>query len=241
MDSIINFRPLANGLKTKDGTQIRENTILRSGEVTHASQRDIQTLTEYGVRYIYDFRSAEEVERIPPLPVSLFSTLHVNVLEEASPYAAGEVLRNPEKGIALMIQMYSAMAGEAGRYKPAVEAILAQETEAFLYHCAAGKDRTGIFSAILMMALGFGFDAVKEEYLRIDAQGMALLKARMLGQSGLPENTPRLDFMFTVREEYIDAYLGALTETYGGADAYLREVLGMTEKSRQALRQKYLV
>ena len=62
----------------------------------------------------------------------------------------------------------------------------------------------------------------------------------MLQHANLPENTTRFDFMFSVREEYIDAYIDAIMETHGSTDAYLEEVLGITKNIKQELQQKYL-
>ena len=122
-----------------------------------------------------------------------------------------------------------------------IRAILKQETEPFLYHCTAGKDRTGIFSAILMMAMDFDMDAVSEEYMRINKPQMEDLKIRALKNMGLPENSARLDFMFSVRGEYINAYLGGIMEAYGSVDVYLEKILGITANTKQVLQQKYLV
>lgn len=241
MEKIINFRPLARGLINRDGKHIRENTILRSGEISEASEHDLKTLTDYSIRYIYDFRSAQEVKRAPALSDTLFKTLHVDIAKDASPYSPDLLKIDPEEGISMMAQMYGALAGAAGRYQPAIESILAQEADAFLYHCTAGKDRTGIFSAILMMAMDFDTVAIKEEYLRIDAPQMEAVKAQMLQQLGLPQHTAQLNFMFAVREEYIDAFLDAVMRTRGGTDIYLSTVLGITAETKRFLQERYLV
>jgi protein-tyrosine phosphatase len=241
MEKIVNFRPLAKGLANKDRKRIRENTILRSGELANASDGDIHTLASYGVRYIYDFRSAAEVKRSPALPSSVFTTLHLDVIREASPFARKLAEISADEGIGLMASMYGSLVPASARYKPAVESILKQETDAFLYHCTAGKDRTGIFSAILMMAMDFDTDAIREEYMRINAPQMEVLKAHALRQMSFPESSTSLDFMFAAREEYIDAYLGAVTQTHGSADAYLSRVLGITADTKRVLQQKYLV
>ncbi len=241
MERIINFRPLAQGLSNRDGKQVRENTILRSGEIGGASERDILALADYGVGYIYDFRSAEEVKRLPSLSSPFFATLHVDVIHEASPFTQGLMQMELDQGIRLMKQLYAVQFGTTDRYKPAIAAILAQKTDAFLYHCTAGKDRTGIFSAILMMAMDFGLDAVREEYLRIDMQQMQSVKAIALRQMDLPEDTARLDFVFSVRGEYIDVYLDTVMETHGSTDAYLEKVLGITAETKRFLQEKYLI
>jgi len=241
MERIFNFRPLASGLTNRYGKRIRENTILRSGQIANASERDVNTLADYGIGYIYDFRSAVEVERSPALSSPFFVTRHVDVLHESSPFAENLLHITAEDGIAAMKQLYGTQLSTTDRYKPAITAILAQQTDAFLYHCSAGKDRTGIFSAILMMALDFDADAIQEEYLRIDTGNMAALKAQVLRHLSLPQDTDSLDFMFGVRKEYIDAYLAAVLKAHGSADAYLEDVAGITSDTKRILQEKYLM
>lgn len=242
MEKIINYRPLAEGLTNKYGKRIKDNSILRSGEVGKATGSDMAKLAGYGVKYIYDFRNAEETVYIPALPSSQFTTLHIDVISEASPYAAERLIQMAPGDVkGMMIMMYATMFSKTDAYRTAIEAITAQETDAFLFHCSAGKDRTGVFGAILMMAMDFDTEAIAREYLRIDADAIGQLKADMLRHIGQPEDTTRFDHMFTVRREYLCAYLEAIIDAHGSTDQYLAEMVGITETEKAYLQQRYLV
>ena len=242
MEKIINFRPLAAGIKTADGRQIRENTMLRSGIVSAATPSDIEALQRMGLKYIYDFRSPYEVQDMPPLAADLFTTKHYDIVPQAAPrnYAKlngtdGDTVRK------IMTERYANLFGVTDKYKPVVKNILAQETPAFLFHCSAGKDRTGIFGAILMMALGFDADAVRAEYLIINQAEVDIMKRALLKTAGKVDDQGHLDSLFTVLPEYIDAYLGALIDAFDSIDAYLEKACGITADVKEKLREKYLI
>ena len=169
MENIINYRPLAAGIKNRYGKHIKPDTILRSGNVSQASNSDITALRSMGIRYIYDFRSAFEVAKKPPLPAEIFTTRHFDIVPQAAPRNYAELhVSDPDNVRNIMVQQYATHFSRTDAYKPVIENILSQESAEFLFHCSAGKDRTGIFGALLMMALDFDISDIKAEYLTIN-------------------------------------------------------------------------
>ena len=242
MDGIINFRPLAQGVPNRAGKHIKPNTILRSGIVSTASKNDIAALKDMDIRYIYDFRSGFEIEEMPPLPPDDFTTLHFDIVGQAAPRSYARLHgTDPEAVKSIMTGRYQTHFSRTDAYMPVIKSILAQDTDGFLFHCSAGKDRTGVFGAILMLALDFDIDAVRNEYLRIDQTQIDAMKRTFLENAGHTGDTSHLDPLFTVYPEYIDAYLQGVRQTYGSFDDYLFAVCSIDAAIKAQLQKRYLV
>ena len=242
MEKIINFRQLAEGAENKKGKSVRKKMIFRSGIVSEASTRDIDVLKRMGVNYIYDFRGQFEVAETPPLQNRSFNTINHDIVPQAAPrsYARldgmdGDMVR------ANMTRRYATFFSQTSAYKPVIASILAQRTPAFLFHCSAGKDRTGIFGAILMFALDYDIQAVKSEFLRINQSQVDKLKHDLFKSLGKTGDTSHLDSQFTVLPEYFDAYTQAVLSTHASFDNYLETVADITPKIKEQLQETYLV
>ena len=242
MDNIINFRALAAGITNREGRRIKENAILRSGIVSTASKNDIAALKDMGIRYIYDFRSAFEIAEMPPLPADDFTTLNFDIVSQAAPRNYAKLGgADPALVKDIMTKRYATHFCHTEAYRPAIQSILAQDIDGFLFHCSAGKDRTGIFGAILMMALNFDIDDIKNEYLLINQPQIDVMKRAFLENAGHTGNTGHLDPLFTVYPEYIDAYIQGVLNDHDSFDAYLSAVCSIDIAAKTQLQKKYLV
>ena len=105
-----------------------------------------------------------------------------------------------------------------------------------LFHCAAGKDRTGWLAAVVLTALDVDRPTIAADYMRtaeLNATGRDNTLARMASRLDQPEILlPLLE----VRLEYLEAAFLEADRSYGGMDGYLREGLGLTEDDLQRLR-----
>ena len=132
--------------------------------------------------------------------------------------------------------------GNQSVFREGFRALASGEADSgFLVHCAAGKDRTGIFCALVLEELGVAHDAIVEDYL--------LTNAAVDFDTLVPMVRKRLqdDYGKVMPDEVMRAFLGveadllrtALT-TIGDRDVYLRDVLGITDAERAALRERWL-
>ena len=101
-----------------------------------------------------------------------------------------------------------------------------------LFHCTAGKDRTGIAAALLLLALGAPLQYVRRDYLK-----SAVHCYPPPGACGADYEV--LDLLWGVRSEYLDAALDEIAQQ-GGVDAYLRHALRVGAPERERLRALYL-
>ena len=246
MLKILNFKSLAKGLKNTEGKTVIKNTIFRSGVVSYASKSDIRQLQGFGVEDIYDFRSNDEIGEMPPLATDMFKTRHFDILDRANPLGVSNLTQfSREQLVDLMKRMYSEAFAKTEGFRPVIESILDQDSNAFLYHCSAGKDRTGVFSAILMMLLDFDIASIRKEYERQDMISMFILKRKMAHMFDADENevddTKKFDAMMLALPEYINAYIAQIFKDYGSFDAYLSNKFGITPVIKAEFKNRYLI
>ncbi len=242
MENILNFRPLAHGMKNRGGKSIQSGTILRSGTVGQASEADIAALKSLGIRYIYDFRSTFEVADMPQLPSDMFTTRHYDIVPQAAPRTYARLSGADANAVRdIMTQRYETHFSRTDAYKPVIASILSQDTAGFLFHCTAGKDRTGIFGAILMLALDFDLGNIRTEYLTIDQPHVDVMKRGLFASLGHTGSTAHLEPLFTVLPEYFDAYIRGVLGAFGSFDSYLLSACGIDAAAKAQLQQIYLV
>jgi protein-tyrosine phosphatase len=114
--------------------------------------------------------------------------------------------------------------------------------EPIIYHCTAGKDRTGWATAVILTLLGVPRETVMADYLQSNAylrtKNDATMKA--LAASGAAINPAFLEPVLTVRPEYLQSAFDEVDRTYGSMEAYARDGLGLTALDIAVLRRKYL-
>ncbi|MBF9014665.1 MULTISPECIES: tyrosine-protein phosphatase [unclassified Oceanispirochaeta] len=245
---ILNFRELSN--KTNiHGQKLRSNTIFRSSNPLTEYKGDLDEIKEKQINYIYDFRSNMEIEKDGQQKVANAETIHVNILPAAgmSNDDMEIYLQNADK---FMNMMYRDMLSVSKEYSSFFRNILDQETPAFLFHCTAGKDRTGIAAVILMHILEFDSEDIIEEYLKIDPELIDFLSIKFMPDSSvISASVPELelseikDNMFgfiTVKREYLSSYYEGIEERYGDMDTYIKNFLKISSDDIKTLRRRYL-
>ena len=113
-----------------------------------------------------------------------------------------------------------------------------------LIHCMAGKDRTGLAVALVLLTLGAHRDDIVADYLRTDDIGAQPHEANALGASpiafGDDLSEAQRGELASVRAEYIEAALAAVIERHGSAADYLRDVLELPPQWVETIRRKGL-
>jgi protein-tyrosine phosphatase len=153
LDGANNTRDIG-GYGTEDGRVIRRGLVYRSGELSALSPAGCQAFADLGVRRVVDFRN-----RLAPSP--LFGGDAVCVFEVSAMSllpVINEPTEVPEK------RYIQAVVDNAASYRQAFELIGDPENLPLLYHCAAGKDRTGIMTVLLLRLLGVDRDTIVADY-----------------------------------------------------------------------------
>ena len=117
--------------------------------------------------------------------------------------------------------------------------------DATLFHCTAGKDRTGFAAVLLLSALGVNAATIEADFLltnrAIDVATLAPQVAADLGaRSGTHIDPRAVEPLLGVREGFLETAYATIKHEFGGMEAYLRDALGLDAHARKALKSLYL-
>jgi protein-tyrosine phosphatase len=221
LSGLSNFRDLG-GYHTAGGQRVRWGAVFRSDALL-LDDDGIRLFTNLGIKAIYDLRSDQEREASPNrLPGGDLVVRHLSVVGEESARAAIEAgLTNGEAFLAgLYVKILERSADVIG----AVIAGLADETLLpAVFHCAAGKDRTGIVAAVLLLALGVDKERVLDDYeLTSRYRDPGLVKERIARlQEKHPISAEGVAGIMRTPRWAMEAAIKELENRYGGIDGYL--------------------
>ncbi|TPR41091.1 protein-tyrosine-phosphatase [Apilactobacillus micheneri] len=246
-----NFRELG-GYPTKDGRTIKWNKLIRSGELSELSKVDQEYLTNYGVKYDVDLRSDLErknaADKMLPkttfIPNPVFNTGHDKTDEEyAKQYSI-----NPNLGTENMILSYQSMVTEVSAkkaFRNLFNILLQnnQDDSSVLFHCAQGKDRTGLSAAFILFALGVSENNIRQDYLISKEQMKPYVRLKIneyseYGMNDILKNN--LSNLYSVDEKYFDAAMDMIKKEYGNIDNFLHDFIGLSNQKIKQLRDIYL-
>ncbi|MGI6665219.1 MAG: tyrosine-protein phosphatase [Christensenellaceae bacterium] len=251
MQVLVNFRDLGH-LKTEHGMIVAPHRLLRAGEVVGLPKEEQLTLTdEYLLRTIVDFRRADEAEATPDDTLPGVSYHNIDILRDVSLGGTGikdmESIASPDEMHMHMENVYAFMAldpaAQAG-YKSFMELVAAQEEGALLFHCFAGKDRTGIGAAIVFTLLGVPKSLIFEDYLKTNKMRAAKneeLLALMAENGVSKEAISAMRVGLNVDASYLQNFFATVEENYGTFANYAKEVFALSAADVSALQKNYLL
>lgn len=248
LKTLTNFRDIG-GYRTDDHKKVKKGLIYRSGEITDLSKEDHQAFEDtYGIKTIFDFRSESEIEERPNQLFEGVTTIHIDILKGlAGKSTSQEDLMNGKADAdEYMTSIYrefihTPSAREA--YKEFLEDV-AVLNGPFIFHCFAGKDRTGFGAALILSILGVSKLDIYHDYLLTnDLRKKANDKMmEQLVKQGM-DRTQVAEFrkMMEVKAEYLDASFSEMEKEYGTLENYLIKGLGLTQETIKTIREKYTI
>jgi protein-tyrosine phosphatase len=242
----VNVRDIG-GYRTADGRHTRWGQVFRSGGLSELTDADQQYLAALGLHLVCDLRTLQEAARSPDrLPEGTpYRALPVYGDQEAvSKLGISRLLLNLHRLDGLLLESYThSMIAEKGRIFGEGLRAIADGLPA-LIHCTAGKDRTGVLTALLLHILGVPEETIVADYtltnrvyprlmasLRPDVQPLARIGIRAEDMKALLSANPA-----TMRDT-----LAYARSRYGSIDAYLRDECGVDDTLRDRLRELLLV
>jgi protein-tyrosine phosphatase len=225
---LLNVRELG-GHPTLDGATTRLRSLLRADDLVQLTPEGVQALADYGVRTVIDLRWPAEIAACP----------HPSALGERKVrYHSISLLANDEMEWASLSgecrkEMWKCAVLEHTRpqLKAVLEIIAGAAAEPLLFHCVAGKDRTGLIAALLLALADVEPEAIAADYAASTAQ---LTDAYLQRYT----NLERAEIMEALRcpEEGVHNMLAYLAQ-YGGAAGYLRAI-GLGDPTIEQLRAR---
>jgi protein-tyrosine phosphatase len=233
--SQLNFRDLGS-LPLGEGRELPAGRLYRSEGPASFDEAHRRELAALGIRLVCDLRSGGEREAAPNDWTDEAHHLNLDVNQDhhvAQNGAWREVLMaDPtERGARTALRtnyesMPAAMQPHFGRF---FEAVLAGRMPV-LVHCTAGKDRTGVFVALLLLQLGVPRDAVMGDYLKSEIFAKNMRNAARPSPTdfkkvfGFEPDAGVMEAMCNVYPEYLDAALDAVDRRWGSVANYFAEI-----------------
>ncbi|KAF9884854.1 hypothetical protein FE257_001197 [Aspergillus nanangensis] len=254
VQGISNFRDIG-GYDAGPNRTIRSRYIFRCAEPTNATDLGIATIKSLGVNHIFDLRSRPEIEKLqisspsgqvvdwpgvqrvycPVFPDESFDpvSLATRYADYSNPNSEG------------IVRAYRAIMRQgADAYAQIMRHILYSPPAegSFIFHCTAGKDRTGVFCALLLSLCGVDDETVAREYALTEiglAGWLDTLVGSIMSQTGASEQDARR--MAGASRENMLATLKMVREQYGDAAGYFIRECGLTEADLVCVRERLIV
>jgi len=242
LEGAINFRDIG-GYATKDGRHVKWGKIYRSASLNKLTDDDLKKLQNLSLAYIADFRGPYEVQAAPdrvPANVTRISLPAGSETIGDSNYM--KYMIQQMKKDSSLVTFYSTLSPFKERYKPVFDEMLHLDKDsAMLFHCTAGKDRTGIAAALILYSLGVDEKTIMQDYLATNYYRAAENEKAIGGMVklyGLDESVARN--MMAAKESYLEATFAAIKNQYGSVDNYLDKEMGLDKKKIKKIRALYL-
>ncbi len=249
LENTVNFRDLG-GLKTKDGKTVRKGLIYRSDNLSKLESKQFGQFNALRIASVYDLRTDHEIEGKEDHLPAVVHYRHTPVVEDNAGEIKGlkkrvlngEITEQQAKD--MTARFYAdAVTVHVGAVKAILNDITASD-QPILYHCSAGKDRTGIVSALILSILNVDRQLIVDDYMlsnyyRRNRAEKTLGKAK-LGRIIKPKlNMDAIEILSTVDERFIRATFNAIDSTYGGIDPFIENQLGIDRATRLKLVAKF--
>ena len=238
------------GYPTADEREVRAGQIIRSENLSRLTADDFRKLEDIGVKTVIDLRSHDEHDDKPTVwlgdnPPQFF---HFPVGDADNAWFRGQarMMRknrfNEEQALEHMVEGYHMIAAEGPpSYRELMALVLDESNWPILIHCNAGKDRTGIATALILEAVGVERDVIMEDYLLTNTVGRSEDKAALLARESKKHarnrRGPTAEAWYPivgVQAEMLEAFYARIDERYGSMEAFLAD-LGVDSEARQNL------
>ena len=239
-EGISNFRDLG-GYPTVDGRQVKWGILYRAGTFAESSNADLKSLEMLNLKMLVDFRSSIEKEEEPnrlPDPTD-FTVVEIPTLDDGNQAMVGEIMERIESGDfegfdpnQLMLEGNRQFASTfTPQYRQFMQTVLQANGQPIVWHCSAGKDRTGFAAAILLRILGVPQDVIMQDYMASKRNALQARKSQLmlLRLFKGDEAADKLSIMMGVEEEWLDAAFEQIDLSWGSFDNYVHEGLRLTD------------
>lgn len=230
-----NFREVAYG-NMKKGLLYRSDVLYR----TTKEEKDLLK-NKCHIKTIIDFRNGEEIDKLHDSKIPGIKNINMPFLPEEENGRRKEPKVVIVKGLEMpdLPYYYRELASLSVKHiwTKLFDILLNNKDGAILYHCSAGKDRTGVATAVILKTLGIDEETIYQDYLLTNQNPLYYKK---IAQKMPPEiREIFLDF-FQAKKEYLDATFDEINKIYGSFDEFLYQCCSLNEEKISRLKDIYL-
>ncbi|MFB6618357.1 tyrosine-protein phosphatase [Streptomyces sp. NPDC085524] len=256
--TVANLRDLG-GTPLSGGRTVRSGLVLRSGQLDRLDLDADTAVASLGLTTVIDFRTsgerADHPDRVPAGARVLISDVLADKMNSGKMPAAVQLkhlLSDPVvaeeqlgggKAQALFADVYRSFvttASAQASYRMLLEELADPQAGPLLFHCTAGKDRTGWGATVILSLLGADDETLMAEYLSVSSavkQAFAPMIEGFTAAGGNPDIALALIGVFP---SYLEAALDEVETRYGSMEKYVREGLGISDEKVEALRARLI-
>lgn len=220
MTGAFNFRDLG-GIKLRDNRKVKWGKLFRADELTNLTAEDIAYLGSIPISSVIDFRAEGEIKRAPDkLPLSTQFTYPLSITPGAmrTDGVQSRGVSSFSNQMKHTNRLYVSDSACIRAYRIMFAIIQNNLSAPLVFHCSAGKDRTGMAAALILFALGASEEVVLEDYM--------LSKTHIADKyTAMVERYPRTAPIFTVKKPYLLAGINQMKRDYGSVMNFLTQEL----------------
>lgn len=253
LEGLCNFRDLG-GIKSKNGKRVKWNKFFRAEQLSTLTKNDFEFLDSIKFKTILDYRSIPEVRKSPDPEIKGAKYINISGMQaldkdDNDNFDMLDIIRNynvfKELGspVDYLTAGYKSMVFNNEAFKTLINCMENTEKLPIVQHCTAGKDRTGIGSALILLTLGVEEEKVVEDYMATNLYRKAyndLAKEKLGDVLKSKEAEIMFDAIMKVRKEYIEETFAVIKKKYNTIDNYLEAEYGLTIEKREKLMAEYL-
>lgn len=244
-----NFRSVSN-IRNIEGRILKSGKFYRSGNLHQLKRKSFKELENLGIKETIDLRNSREIAQKPDhLPGQMVYKNYSAFEDEGDQLdkARKLVLKGKVKGEDAdrrMLDFYREYITENPEIIREIITEILDSDQPVLYHCTAGKDRTGIITALILTVLKFDKQTIYNDYLLSNNYRKNLVNQRLKLARNLHFLYPKMDIsvlekLSWVEKAYLDAAFNEINKKYGSEDAYIQQVLKINENKREEYIRKF--
>ena len=246
---VYNFRTVGN-IKNTEGRTLKTGILYRSGHLHKLKKRSFKTIEELGIKEVIDLRNTKEITKQPDrLPDDIIYKKYSAFEDEGDQLAQAKklVLKGKVYGADAdkrMLDFYEEYIAENPEVIKTIVTEILDSGHPVLYHCTAGKDRTGIITALILTILKFDKETIYNEYLLSNNYREELVMKRLRLANTLHFLYPKMDInvlekLSWVEEDYLDSAFNEIDKKYGSVENYIHLALEISEEKRESYIHKF--
>lgn len=256
-EKIKNARDLG-GFPAAGGKMIRKKSLIRSGHLANATESDLRLLCdEYNLGTVIDLRTEAEIKEKPEMLPENVAAFSIPLLDNSFLGIARDefsirdwfnVFKDTDKKpVDVFCEMYDALVF-GDRSKELIpkffEILLENNGSAVLWHCSAGKDRVGITTMLLLLALGVEREIIYKDYIAtryFTAKDIILMRVFSPFVLRNIRLVRCLAVLMGVKRVYLEKIFQRIDNEYESVEDFFEKQYGISRDKLSMLRDKYLV
>ena len=218
---------------------MKPGLLFRSDVLYNLNPKEKALLRDNNIKVIIDLRGPDEVEHLKDTNIKAINFINLPLLpekkeDEPSPIVTIKHMTLPDMAFAYRQLV---LKDRKDSWSKIFNVLLENNDGAILFHCSAGKDRTGVVTAVILTALGINKDIIYKDYLLTNEKPLYYKKMALEMD---PESREIFLDYFQAKKEYLDAAFDEINKQYGSFNNFLAECCSLDEYKLDSLKDKYL-